>query len=512
MKIDFLKPIGVFFLTILSVLLILPSLSGEYKDVISDKKLKLGLDLQGGSHLLLEVDFNSYIHDQLMLMSDSIKRELREVRLGYKNFIISQNDIAFEIRNANELEQVVKAIRKIDTDINITPSNTSIHLSFSEPKLQLMATNLVDRSIEVIRKRVDEHGTLEPIIQRQGAHYIVLQIPGETNPDNLRKLIGKTAKLGFYLVDSEASISFVSGTKKSFANRNIVSGDNGALVLHKSPVVTGEMLSDAQVALDENRHATVNFSLNDTGTRLFSRFTKENVGNRLAIVLDNNIISAPTINNHIPTGSTRITGNFTIESANELALLLRTGSLPAPLNIIEERSIGPNLGADSIEAGKLAGVVGLLSVMLFMFLSYGMFGLFANIALVLTLLYIMSMLTLFEATLTLPGIAGIILTIGMAVDANVLIYERIREEANLGHSNSYAIYQGFKAAFGTIADSNITTVLAALLLYVFGVGAIKGFAVTLTIGIIASMFSAIVITKMLIDAWIKWYKPKSLGI
>ncbi|XP_044732910.1 protein translocase subunit SecD [Chrysoperla carnea] len=360
--------------------------------------------------------------------------------------------------------------------------------------------------------RVDSTGTKEPILQKQGDRHILLQVPGEEDPTYLKNILGKTAKVTFHLVDENANVEEAVKGHVPMCSM-LVQGDRmGYLVVKKKAILGGDSLTTAAASFDQNSQAGVSFSFNSLGSKLFGEVTKNNVGKHLAIVLDNKLLSAPTINQPIMGGSGIISGDFTVESANELALLLRAGSLPAPLKIIEERSIRPNLGADSIESGKKAGIIGFAAVCIFMVWSYGLLGLFANIALSLAMLYVLALLSLFQATLTLPGIAGIILTMGMAVDANVLIYERIKEELNKGTSNLYAIKTGFESAFATILDSNLTTLIVAFLLYIFGVGAIKGFAVALTIGIISSMFSAIIITKLLIDIWVKYFKPKKLGL
>ena len=293
----------------------------------------------------------------------------------------------------------------------------------------------------------------------------------------------------------------------------LVKSDNDTvIVVSKKPVLGGEQLTNAQVSFNQNSQPTVAFALSSLGAKIFAKVTKENTGKRLAIILDNKLLSAPVINEPIIGGSGSISGHFTVESANELALLLRAGALPAPLNIVEERTIGANLGADSIESGKLAAIIGFAAIAVFMVWSYGVLGIFANIALAFALLYVLALLSMLQATLTLPGIAGVILTMGMAVDANVLIYERFKEELRNGASNFYAVRIGFKSAFATITDSNITTLVVAFILYLCGVGAVKGFAVALSIGIISSMFAAIVITKLLVDIWLSYFNPKNLGL
>nr|AAL82790.1 export membrane protein SecD [Rickettsia typhi] len=478
--------------------------------------VNLGLDLRGGANLLLDVDFDTYLNDSMENIADTLRKNFREHKIGYKNLLVRHNNIQLEVRSTEVLKSLKKIIHKIDPEIIIEVNKNKIKLRYSESRLNDLLNKVVEQSIEIVRMRIDSTGTKEPILQRQGNKHILLQVPGVDNPSYLKNILGKTAKLTFHLVDENANIE--EAIKGHIPlDSMLIKGDSEHhgeyyIVIKKKVLLSGTHLTKASASFDQNSQPMVAFSFNNLGSKIFTEITKNNTGKRLAIVLDNKLLSAPMINGAIIGGDGIITGNFTIESANELALLLRVGSLPTPLKIIEERSIGPNLGADSIESGKKAGLIGFTAVCIFMILSYGVIGLFANIALILALLYILALLSLFQATLTLPGIAGIILTMGMAVDANVLIYERIKEELHKGVSNLYAIRTGFESAFATIIDSNLTTLIVAFALYIFGVGAIKGFAVALTIGIISSMFSAIIITKLLIDIWVKYFKPKKLGL
>lgn len=479
-------------------------------------KINLGLDLRGGSHLLLDVDFDLYLNETMESLADNLRKSLREEKIGYKSLQVTKNHIEFEVRQKEDIAKIKKSIANIDRSIEIDVKDDHIKFWYGESKILELRNKVIEQSIEIIRMRVDSTGTKEPIIQRQGTNHILLQVPGEENPQQLKNILGKTAKMTFHLVDETANLEEALKGKlpqgSALVTGKSSDGQDYYLVIKKKVIVSGDQLVNAQASFNNNSQPVVSFSFNNLGGKLFAEATKNNRGKRLAIVLDNISLSEPVINEPILGGSGIISGNFTVESANELALLLRAGALPAPLKIIEERTIGPNLGADSIESGKKAGIIGFAAVVIFMVWSYGILGIFANIALSLALLYILALLSIFGATLTLPGIAGIILTIGMAVDANVLIYERIREEVKKGASNLYAIRMGFETAFATIADSNITTLIAALLLYIFGAGAIKGFAVTLTIGIVASMFAAIIVTKLLVDLWVLYYKPKSLGL
>ena len=502
--------------TFLGAMFAAPNFVKIKTDFLPSKSVNLGLDLRGGSHLLLDVDLPHYLRDQYKMLADNLRKDLRKEKIGYKNLKFLSNQVQLDLRKIEDFEALRNVVKKLYKSLWIHNKETKITLTFNNDRIAEMEKNVIDQSIEIVRMRIDETGTKEPIIQRQGDTQILLQVPGAENPAELKSMLGKTAKLTFHRVNDEADIE--EALKGRIPHDSmLLYMDNGSrgpipIVLKKKAFLSGDLLNDAQVSFNQHNQPAVSIWFNSLGGKIFAEFTKASVGKRLAIVLDNKVISAANVNEPILGGTGSISGGFTIETANELALLLRAGALPAPLNIVEERTIGPSLGADSIEAGKKAGAIGFALVIIFMIWSYGIMGLFANIALSLALLYILAMLSMFQGTLTLPGIAAIILTIGMAVDANILIYERIREEVHKGASNLFAIKQGFEAAFGTITDSNITTLIAAFLLYIFGAGAVKGFAVSLTIGIIASMFTAITITKLMIDLWMHYAHPKDLGL
>jgi len=505
------------FAVIASAMFLLPNFGIEK---FSNNRINLGLDLRGGAHFLLEVDFNFYLNEQLLNTSDAIKKELKKNKFGYKNFRANNNLISFEIRDNDDSEIVKKNVIKSANNFEIELITNDlgkkiISAKMNKETVEALKNKVIEQSIEIIRMRVDSTGTKEPTLQRQGDVNILLQIPGEDDPEKLKYIIGKTAKLGFHIVDEAVDIKKSLDSGIAPAGKIVLPSQDFTyyLAIASRAEITGDMLSDAHLSFDQYNQPSVSISFNDVGARLFAEATKNNIGKRLAIVLDNKILSAPRINSPITGGSGIISGSFTTESANELALLLRAGALVAPINIVEERSVGPSLGTDSIEHGKNASLIGLVLVMIFMMWSYGILGFFANIALCLAMYFIFALLSVFNATLTLPGIAGLILTMGMAVDANVLIYERIREVLRVkGNSIAYSMSNGFKSAFATILDSNVTTLIAALFLYIFGTGAIRGFAVTLIIGITASMFASIIITKMLIDFWLKFFKPKQLII
>lgn len=507
------KALSTIIFTLIAILYIWPNFQEDAPEWLPGSTVNLGLDLRGGSHLLLDVDFENYLDELSQSVAESIRKNLRDKKIGYRNLSTDRNGVKFDMRSEDDYREVKKIIRNIDPDLVVGLDGLTITLGYDEYALNRLQDKVIDQSIEIIRMRVDSTGTKEPIIQRQGSSHILLQVPGERDPSGLKRVIGKTAKMTFHLVDETANMEKAYKGIAPSGSRVVEGEQEGTvMVIKKRVIVSGDMLTNAQASFNRDSIPVVNFSFNSLGAKKFGEATSKNRGQRLAIVLDDKIISAPVINEPIKSGDGIISGRFTVESANELALLLRAGALPAPLKIVEERTIGPSLGADSIEAGKKAGMIGFGLVVIFMVLAYGVFGIFANISLVLALGYILALLSMLQATLTLPGIAGVILTIGMAVDANVLIYERIKEELNKGCSNLYAIKLGFEAAFGTITDSNVTTLIAAFLLYAFGVGAIKGFAVTLTIGIISSMFTALVATKLMIDLWMRYVNPKNLSI
>jgi preprotein translocase subunit SecD len=501
--------------TLIAIIYVLPNFTTKSPKWLPGDKVNLGLDLKGGSHLLLSVDFDRYMDDVMQSVAEGVRKYARDEKIGYRNLRILPNDIKFNLRSEEDFKAAKAIARKIDPNLSVEKENgVEVTFFYNEYAIGQLQDKVIDQSIEIIRMRVDSTGTKEPNIQRQGERNILLQVPGEDDPSELKRVLGKTAKLTFHLVDEEVNLEKAknghvpAGSMVVKYNEN---GQEGILVVKKKVIVSGDQLNNAQAQF-QHGNAVVGFSFNHLGSKKFAEVTTHNRGKRLAVVLDDAVISAPVINEPILGGDGIISGSFTVESATELATMLRAGALPAPLKIVEERTIGPNLGADSIESGKLAAFVGFCFVVIFMALAYGILGIFANITLVITLLYILALLSMLQATLTLPGIAGIILTIGMAVDANVLIYERIKEELHKGCSNLYAVRMGFDSAFATITDSNVTTLIAAFLLYSFGVGAIKGFAVTLTIGIVASMYSALVITKLMVDLWLKYYKPKHMGL
>lgn len=474
--------------------------------------VNLGLDLQGGSNLLLEVKMDDVLKERMSSIEDSARQVLRESKIRYQNLKAGSDAVRVKIENPNSRTQAVSKFRKMDDGLDVSEGDDGeIVIRYTDVALNQMKAKVVDQSIEIVRRRIDELGTKEPVIQRQGSDRIVVQLPGLQNPEYVKTLLGKTAKMSFHMVDSRSTAADARRGKLSSASRLVNGSEGETYVISRKPVVGGENLIDAQPSFQDGE-PVVSFKFNSLGGKKFGEATKNNIGERLAIVLDNEVISAPVIQSAILGGSGIISGNFTVKSASDLALLLRSGALPAPLEVLEERTVGAGLGADSIREGIFASVVGLIAVVAFMIAAYGLFGIFTTITVFINLFLMLGILSMIGATLTLPGIAGIILTIGMAVDANVLIFERMREEVKYGRSTKDAAEAGFTEAWATILDSNLTTLVAAIVLFYFGSGPVRGFAVTLAIGIATSMFTSVTVTRLIIASWIAKYKPTKLPI
>ena len=472
----------------------------------SEKRVNLGLDLQGGSYLLLEIDSNPLIEQRLQAKSLEVRRELRKNNIQYKNFSFSKDSLVF-IFDEKQKETLDKILndRSINSNIKtggkefeIIYENNIIKLIFTKENVNLIKKNALDQSIEIVRNRIDELGTKEPNIVTRGLDRILVELPGLKDPSAIKKLLGKTAKLTLRFVAN-------SGDENSLGVETLSSKSSGSQYsVEKRIIISGENLIDAQPGFDQlNNSSVVNFKLDNIGSRKFALASKENVGRYLAIVLDKDVVSSPVIREAIVTGSGQISGNFTTQEANELAILLRAGALPAPLNIIEERSVGPDLGKESIEKGILSLIIGFLLVMIYMIYNYRIFGVFSNVSLLTNLVLISGVLSIFGATLTLPGIAGIILTVGMAVDSNVLIYERVKEELKKEKNYLIAFDTAYKKVLTTILDSNVTTLIAAFVLYYMGSGPVKGFAITLGIGILSTFFTTYVLGRLLVAKYIK---------
>lgn len=499
-------------------------------DWLPSKQINLGLDLQGGSHLLLEVEVDAVIRERLESRVDDVRGALRSERIGYTGLGISGNTVTVRIRKDEDVDRALELLRGLAAPLNATLlggggkdisverlTGNQLGLQLTEEAIKERRRSAVEQSIEIVRRRIDETGTREPTIQRQGDERILIQLPGVDDPDRIKRLLGKTAKMTFHLVDRTVSPAEAQagrlppGSMLLYEDQQGGEGAPEPHVVRKRIVVSGDTLVDAQTTFDQGQ-PVVSFRFDSQGGRKFGDATKNNVGNQLAIILDGKVVSAPVIRAAIMGGSGVISGNFTVQAANDLALLLRAGALPAPLKILEERSVGPDLGADSVRAGKIAAVIGFVAVIIYIALSYGLFGIAANVALIVNMALIGSLLSVLQATLTLPGIAGIVLTIGMAVDANVLIFERIREEVRSGKTPMAAVEAGYKRALNTILDANITTLIAAVILFALGSGPVKGFAVTLGIGIVTSVFTAFTLTRLIVSTWLRRRRPTELPI
>jgi len=494
----------------------------------AQRHVVLGLDLQGGSHILLEVDTKAVRKEMLETLRDDMRRVLRDARIGYTGLVVRGNSAEVRIREGASADQAQTKLAILSQplggllggtggrNIDVTAeAGGLIRLTLSDPAIIERVRQSVEQSIQIIERRVNELGTVEPLIQREGTDRILVQVPGLQDPTRLKQLLGKTAKLDFRMVDTGASPEqAVQGrTPPEDDLLNSASQPKTPYLVEKRILVSGGDLTDAQPGFDQRTsEPIVSFRFNTAGARKFAQVTQENVGKPFAIVLDNEVISAPVIREPILGGSGQISGSFTVQSANDLAILLRAGALPAPLTIIEERTVGPGLGADSIAKGKISSYVGALMVIVFMLATYGLFGLFANIAVAINVAMIFGVLSMLNATLTLPGIAGIVLTVGIAVDSNVLIYERIREEVRGGRTPINAIDAGFTQALRTILDSNITTFIAAAVLFYIGTGPVRGFAVTLGIGIITTVFTAFTVTRLIVATWVRWRRPQRVPI
>ena len=489
--------------------------------LIPHQAIVLGLDLQGGSHVLLEVDSSAVIKTQINTLRDDMRRILREEKVSLAGGLaVLPRGVTVRIADENERKRVMPKLREVTSPgsaISILGAGSQPLFELSEQPDGLTSIILteqgvtdkirkaVDQAIEVLRRRIDALGTTEPNIQRQGTDRILVQVPGLQDPKRLKDILGTTAQLEFRMVaDSGAAAGDIEMLPQ-------VEEGAAQLPIEKRVIVQGEDLIDAQPGFDSrSSEPIVNFKFNIRGAQRFGQVTSESVGRSLAIVLDRKVISAPRIQSPITGGQGQISGRFTVEAANNLAILLRAGALPAPLTIVEERTVGPGLGQDSINAGKIASYVAAVLVVGFMFVTYGLFGFFANIALVIHVVLIFAMMSLIGTTLTLPGIAGIVLTIGTAVDSNVLIYERIREEARQGRSLVASLDAGFTRAFATIIDSNVTMFIAAAILFFLGSGPVRGFAVTMVFGIITTVVTAVTMTRMMIALWYTRSRPQHM--
>ncbi|RWP18896.1 MAG: protein translocase subunit SecDF [Mesorhizobium sp.] len=496
-------------------------------DWVPKRQMTLGLDLQGGSHILLRMDPNDLIKDRLETTRDEIRTRLRDAKIGYTGLAGSGRAVQVRITDPGQVEAAKTALKTLTDPVaaglfsggsvqEMSLDDTEpglLKFAFTDAGIKYRTSTALAQSLEVVERRVNELGTTEPIVQRQGDDRILVQVPGLQDPQRLKDILGQTAKLTFQMVDQSMPVQDALNGRPPAGSSVLYSQDDPPVpyLIENRVIVSGENLVDAQATYNsQTNEPVVSFTFDSKGAARFGQATSQNVGKLFAIILDNQVISAPQIREPILGGSGQISGNFTAESANDLAVLLRAGALPATLTVIEERTVGPGLGEDSIHAGKVAGVIGSILVVVFMFVAYGFLGFIANIALAVHVAMIIGLLSLLGATLTLPGIAGIVLTIGMAVDSNVLIYERIREERRNGRSVIQAIDTGFSKALATIVDSNVTSLIATVVLFWLGTGPVKGFAVTFAIGILTTVFTAFTFTRLLVSIWLRRARPKEL--
>jgi preprotein translocase subunit SecD len=473
--------------------------------VLPTQTVNLGLDLRGGAHLLYEVDVEAVFKERAELLVQDTRAALREKKVAYTRIGAMPKGVRVTLKDQEGVDAAQRELRRIDANLEISNDGLTVEAVVNEVGLRTVYDQTISQSIEIVRRRIDALGTTEPMIARNGENRILIQAPG-ADATALKSIIGTTAKLGFHLVPDDQSAS------GSLQVLPFAEEPGQKIGIARRAMITGDMLETAQPSFDQNGSPVISFRLNNNGARRFCDVTRNNVNKPFAIVLDNEVLSAPNINEPICGGSGMISGGFTVETSNNLALLLRAGALPAPMKVVEERTVGPSLGADSVEAGKKACGMALVFVTIFACLAFGLFGVFASVGLLINMVMILAVLSMLQATLTLPGIAGIVLTIGLAIDANVLIFERMKEEIRAGRSILSAIDTGYVRARTTIIDANLTALIAALILFSFGTGPVKGFAVTMCIGVATSYFCAMYLTRLLILRWLAWKKPKSIEV
>jgi preprotein translocase subunit SecD len=513
----------------IGILLSIPSLiagtpyAGSWPRWMPQYKINLGLDLAGGSHLLLEADSADALKQRLQSMEDAVQTELRrDPRIDVGDVSTAGGRISFMVRNPTQVDAAVERLRTLtkpvaltgnrDWDVQVVDS-TRIVLTPSPSGTAQALKDAMSVARDVVRRRIDPGGTKEITVVTEGDNRVLVEVPGVENPDELKKLIGQTARLEFKLVDLSANPADAQQGRAPPGSQVLPMADGrGFIVVKRRVMVSGDQLTDAKQSFDQNGQPDIDITFNTAGARRFGRVTQENVNKPFAIILDDKVLSAPNINEPILGGRAQISGSFTVQSAHDLAVSLSSGKLPVKLNVIEERSIGPDLGKDSIHKGALASAVGVAGVVIFMLVTYGRFGVYANIALIVNAFLILGVMAMFNATLTLPGIAGFILTIGAAVDANVLINERIREEIRRGRRLLDAVETGYREAMRAIFDANVTHVISAAIMAYFGSGPVRGFAVVLLIGVVTSVFTAVYFTRMLVALWIRRARPRALHI
>ncbi len=496
-----------------------------WPDWVPSALMNLGLDLRGGAHLLAEVHVEDVYKARIDALWPEVRDKLRDLRAEVGNVRRQPSPdgvLRVSVSNVAGMPAALTAISALATpvvsltgvgqnDIEVTQDGDAIVVQLSDAEKTATDGRTLQQSLEIIRRRVDEVGTREPTIQRQGTNRVLIQVPGIGSAAELKQLIGTTAKLTF---NDDVSRTTDAGAEAGPRNLLLPSMDEPGVfyIVEETPVVSGDELTNAQPAFDQNNSPAVEFQFDSAGARKFGDYTAENIGKPFAIVLDDEVISAPTIQSHIPGGRGIITGSFSVEESTNLAVLLRAGALPAEMTFLEERTIGPELGQDSIDAGKTAALVGMVAVVFYMIACYGWFGMMANIALTVNILLLIALLSTIGATLTLPGIAGIVLTMGMAVDANVLIYERIREELRDGRPPGRAVDLGFERALSAITDSNVTAIITSVIMFAIGSGPVRGFAVTLGIGILTSLFTSVYVTRFIIEMWMAIRHPKTIQV
>jgi protein-export membrane protein SecD len=505
-----------------------PAAQAVMWNTLGARPMTLGLDLQGGSNVVMEVDRKD-LRDQLTLqLSGDIRASLREAKIGYKGITRTDNGVTVrlsEIADQARARTALQTLQQPQTGglmstgiavnlFDLNPEGEAFNFTFSELGLDAKVAIAIGQSLKIVENRINALGTAESTIQQQGKDRIAIQLPGVQNPDQVKDVIGRTAKLTFQLLCLEQPTAANQNPPQECASLPLKEAPDQMLWVQTSSraTVDGADLTDAQPSFDQNNQSVVSFRFNQKGSLRFGKLTAENVGKPFAIILDNVVVSYPNINEPILGGSGQISGNFTTEEASNLAVVLRSGALPAKLTIVEERTVGPSLGSDSIEAGILACVIGLIGVLLFTAFAYHLFGLFANVALLANLIMLIAIMSFFGFTLTLPGIAGIVLTMGMAVDSNVLVFERIREEWRNGRTALNAIETGFREALATIVDANLTTLIAAVVLFGVGSGPVRGFAITLSIGIVTTVFTAFTLTRLIIAWWARYKRPKEVPL
>lgn len=512
------KKLAIVFIAVFGVLLAVPTLSPRLAPYFPSwmHPISLGLDLKGGAQLLLEVDTKTMLREKSVQLYDEVRSAMIDRDKGVIRFSNLRNNdgvVSLTVRDDADVSAAKGRLKSVlGNSVSIESDNRTITLSYSEKQKKEMVDDALARSIEIVRRRIDALGTKEPSIQSQGGKYILVQLPGVDNPEHIKELIGQTAKMTFHLVNESVTAEQIASGRAPNGTQFLPYMDAPGQVVpvYTRIEVSGESLKDSQADFDQNNMPVVTTAFDASGARRFAKLTTEHVGERFAIVLDGKVLSAPTIREPIPGGRGQISGGFTLQGAKDLAVLLRSGALPAPLQVIEERTVGAGLGADTIERGKIGAIAGVLFIFIFLIMTYRAFGVLASIALVVNLGMIVGLTALFGATLTLPGIAGIVLTLGMAVDANILPFERIRDEVREGVPTLRAVDIGFSRSMKTVMDGNLTTLICALVLFQFGAGPIRGFAVTLTIGILTTLFTCISFSRVLVD----WYmngKNKKIG-